>query len=133
MNAPDISNLFQQLDASLAAFSPESGAQGRAGLIRSAKDGILHIGGLPGLGMAEVVRVPDAGGAEALVMQLDGDDAYAVLLTPGLTVVEGQTVEPTGRVLGVEISEAVLGRVVDALGRPIDGGGRRARLRRGGR
>jgi F-type H+-transporting ATPase subunit alpha len=122
MKVPDLTTIFHSLDASLASFAADQGQTSRAGLIRSAKDGILHISGLSGLGMAEVVRVPEAGNAEALVMQLDGDEAYAVMMAPGLEVVEGQAVEPTGRILGLEVSEGLLGRVVDALGRPIDGG-----------
>lgn len=122
MKSPDLSAVFRELDAALASGAASTSTEQRAGIVRSVRDGIVHIHGLSGLAMAERIRIPEAGNVEGVTMQLDGDDAYAVLLAPGLNVAEGQVVEPTGQVLGIEVSEAMLGRVVDPTGRPVDGG-----------
>lgn len=115
-----LQKFFQGLDTVLQQREHAEGSK-EAGVIRSVKDGIVHVYGLLGLHMGEVVRLPEAG-VDALVMQLEGRNAYAVLLQASTQVKEGQSVEATGQVLSIQVSESILGRVVDALGHALDGG-----------
>ncbi len=122
MDTQQLKTFFSSLDGALSNMASSEPVDGKAGLIRSVKDGVLHVYGLEGLHMGEVIRVIETG-ARALVMQLEGRSAYAVLLDPAWDVKEGQTVNSTGDFLGVKVKESMLGRVIDALGGEIDGRG----------
>lgn len=91
------------------------------GTIVSLKDGIVRIHGLANVMQSEMIEFQN--GAFGLALNLERDSVGAVVLgdTTGLT--EGQKVKCTGKVLEVPIGEALLGRVVNALGQPIDGRG----------
>lgn len=121
MAKESLQKFFQGLDSALQQLE-QNDANQEAGVIRSVKDGVVHIYGLLGLRMGEVVRIDEAG-IEALVMQLDGRNAYAVMLQASSSVKEGQAVSATGQFLGMNVSEKILGRVVDPVGRPLDGHG----------
>lgn len=121
MEKQDLRSFFTALDSAIQAVDKKAGKAEKAGIIRSVKDGILHINGLLGLRMGEVVFVEGLE-AKALVMQLDGRNAYAVLLENSTEVKEGQAVMTTGEFLGLNVSEDILGRVVNPLGKIIDGG-----------
>ena len=112
---------FSALDSAMKATGSDSEVT-RAGVIRSNKDGILEIEGLAGLKMGEVVRA-EGTEVEALVMQVEQDRAYAVMLTNSTQVREGLPVISTGKTLGLNVDESIIGRVVDPLGRPVDEGG----------
>lgn len=118
----DLQKFFSAFDKALQSVDLGAAEEKNAGVIRSVKDGILHIHGLDGLRMGEVVMVDEVQ-KEALIMQLEGRDAYAVLLENSLKVIEGQAVVPTGKVLGINVSDDILGRVVSPLGVAIDGAG----------
>lgn len=92
------------------------------GVIQSYKDGVIHIKGLSNLKMNEVVEIESVD-AEALVMNLEKDSAYALVLQSNKGVREGLFVKATGRFMSLPVSADVLGRVVDALGHPLDGKG----------
>lgn len=94
----------------------------RAGTIRSNNDGILAIEGLPELKMGEVVEV-EGTGVEALVMQVETDIAYAVMMRSSEAVREGLPVTSAGKTLSINASEGLLGRVVDPLGKAMDEAG----------
>lgn len=117
--AKDLHSFFSAFDAAIQKAEQTPSGEKQAGEIRSSKDGVLHIYGLLGLRMGEVVRVEETG-SEALVMQLDGRNAYAVLLDGSNAVKEGQTVVCDGKFLGVEASDAMIGRVINPLGAAID-------------
>lgn len=99
----------------------ESTAATRAGIIRSVKDGIIHVEGLPGLKMGEVLRVVGTQ-THALVMQVERDAAYAILLESTEGIREGLAAESQNRFLAIEARESLLGRVIDPFGQVIDGG-----------
>ncbi len=92
------------------------------GVIQSYKDGVILIKGLPGLKMGEVVSVQGTN-TQALVMNLEKDLAYAVVLQTSSDVREGLFVESNGRILSMPVGENAIGRVLDALGNPVDGAG----------
>ena len=94
----------------------------RHGVIQSFKDGVILIKGLPGLKMGEAVTIQGTS-TQALVMNLEKDLAYAVVLQNDLTVREGLFVEANNSILSMPVSDGMMGRVVDALGSPVDGQG----------
>ncbi|MBI2791536.1 MAG: F0F1 ATP synthase subunit alpha [Gammaproteobacteria bacterium] len=91
------------------------------GTIISVGDGIVRIYGLNDAMQGEMLKFP--GDVYGMALNLERDSVGAVVLGPCEHLEEGQTVECTGRILEVPVGEALLGRVVDALGRPIDGKG----------
>jgi len=121
MESQNLRNFFSAFDTSIQKLETQESQTTEAGIIRSVKDGILHINGLLGLRMGEVVEVEGIG-AEALVMQLEGRSTYAVLLSNSLEVKEGLAVKRTGKLLGLNVDKNILGRVVNPMGVAIDGG-----------
>jgi len=91
------------------------------GTIVRIKDGIVRIHGLADVMQGEMIELP--GNIFAMAMNLERDYVGAVVLGSIEGLSEGQTAKCTGRILEVPIGEALLGRVVDALGNPIDGKG----------
>jgi F-type H+-transporting ATPase subunit alpha len=91
------------------------------GTITSVADGIVRIHGLVDVMAGEMIEMP--GDTYALALNLERDSVGAVVLGDYEHLREGNTVKTTGRILEVPVGEALLGRVVDALGNPIDGKG----------
>ena len=91
------------------------------GTIVSLTDGIIRIHGLADAMQGEMIELP--GDTYAMALNLERDSVGAVVLGAYGHLVEGDTAKCTGRILEVPIGEAMLGRVVDALGNPIDGKG----------
>ncbi|MES2217601.1 MAG: F0F1 ATP synthase subunit alpha [Pseudomonadota bacterium] len=91
------------------------------GTILSLKDGIVRIHGLADVMQGEMLEF--AGNTFGMALNLERDSVGAVVLGRTDNLAEGQTVKCTGRILEVPVGEALLGRVVDALGNPIDGKG----------
>ena len=98
------------------------GAEARnEGTIISVSDGIVRIHGLADVMQGEMIELP--GNAFALALNLERDSVGAVVLGEYQHLREGDTAKTTGRVLEVPVGPELLGRVVDALGNPIDGKG----------
>ncbi len=91
------------------------------GTIVSVSDGIVLIHGLADVMYGEMIEFE--GGVYGLALNLERDSVGAVVLGDYKSLAEGQKVKVTGRILEVPVGEALLGRVVDALGNPIDGKG----------
>ena len=91
------------------------------GTVVSLTDGILRIHGLADAMQGEMIELP--GDTFAMALNLERDSVGAVVLGSYGHLTEGDTAKCTGRILEVPIGEAMLGRVVDALGMPIDGKG----------
>ena len=91
------------------------------GTVVSVFDGIVRIHGLADVMYGEMIEFE--GGIYGLALNLERDSVGAVILGDYKTIAEGQTAKCTGRILEVPTGEALLGRVVDALGNPIDGKG----------
>jgi len=91
------------------------------GTIVSLKDGIVRVYGLADVMQGEMVQFED--NTYGMALNLERDSVGAVVLGSSENLAEGQTVKCTGRILEVPVGEALLGRVVDALGNPIDGKG----------
>jgi F-type H+-transporting ATPase subunit alpha len=91
------------------------------GTIVSLTDGIVRIHGLSDVMQGEMIEFP--GNTYGMALNLERDSVGAVVLGAYEHLAEGDTVRCTGRILDVPVGEALLGRVVDALGRPVDGKG----------
>ncbi|MCF6775662.1 F0F1 ATP synthase subunit alpha [Thiotrichales bacterium 19X7-9] len=91
------------------------------GTIVSVSDGIIRIHGLEDVAYGEMIKLP--GDVYGLALNLEQDSVGAVVLGEYLHLEEGQKVYCTGRILEVPVGPSLLGRVVDALGNPIDGKG----------
>jgi len=91
------------------------------GTIVSVSDGIVRIYGLADVMYGEMIEFP--GGLYGMALNLERDSVGAVVLGNYLNLAEGQSAKCTGRILEVPVGPELLGRVVDALGNPIDGKG----------
>ena len=91
------------------------------GTIVSVSDGIVRIHGLADVMYGEMIEFP--GGVYGMALNLEQDSVGAVILGNYLTLAEGMEAKCTGRILEVPVGPELLGRVVDALGNPIDGKG----------
>lgn len=117
LSPSEISELIKQR---IEKFDISSEAR-TEGTIVSLKDGIVRIHGLADVMQGEMLEF--AGNIYGMALNLERDSVGAVVLGRTDTLAEGQTVKCTGRILEVPVGEALLGRVVDALGNPIDGKG----------
>jgi len=91
------------------------------GTVISVKDGVVRLYGLSDVMQGELIEFPSS--LYGLVLNLERDSVGAVILGRSDTLSEGQTAKCTGHILEVPVGEGLLGRVVDALGTPIDGKG----------
>jgi len=93
----------------------------QVGRVVEVGDGIARVSGLPGASVNEILEFED--GTTGLALNLDEDTIGAVILGGDQHIEEEQVVRATGRILSVPIGDALLGRVVNAIGEPIDGKG----------
>ncbi|MEB3185034.1 MAG: F0F1 ATP synthase subunit alpha [Cyanobacteriota bacterium] len=91
------------------------------GTVLQIGDGIARVYGLEQVMAGELVQFED--GTEGIALNLEDDNVGVVLMGEGLGVQEGSTVKATGKIAAVPVGDAMLGRVVNALGQPIDGKG----------
>lgn len=108
------------LERMRSSFGPRLQAH-EVGTIVSVSTGIATLSGLPGVGFEELVRFPSGG--LGIAFNLDEHELGVVLLCEYGELHAGDEVERTGRVMDVGVGEALLGRVIDPLGRPLDGKG----------
>src|SRR5262245_35636356 len=91
------------------------------GRVLEVGDGIARVYGMSGVMAGEMVEFPN--GTIGLAFNLDEHSVGVIILGDYLTINEGDEVRSTGRLLSVPVGDALLGRVVDPLGNPIDGKG----------
>jgi F-type H+-transporting ATPase subunit alpha len=91
------------------------------GTVVEAADGVARVHGLSGVRYSELLQFP--GDIFGLALNLEEDSVGAVILGDYLKIKEGDEVRSTGRIIEVPVGEAMKGRVVDSLGRPVDGKG----------
>ncbi|MCK9361013.1 F0F1 ATP synthase subunit alpha [Patescibacteria group bacterium] len=116
-----LKTFLSALDEALKSV-PAEAERSRAGLVESCRDGVVRVSGMPGLRMGEVIRIEDAD-VDALVMEVDRDGGLAVVLQPSERVREGLAASSDGRFLTLGVGDKLVGRVVDPLGRAVDGKG----------
>ncbi len=117
LSATEISDLIKH---KIESF--DLGTEARTeGTVVSLTDGIARIHGLSDVMQGEMIEFP--GDTFGLALNLERDSVGAVIMGEYKHISEGDTVRCTGRILEVPVGEGLLGRVVDALGRPVDGKG----------
>ena len=117
LKASEISALIKQR---IEDFDAKAEARD-VGTVVALTDGIVRIHGLADVQYGEMIEFP--GGSFGLALNLEQDSVGAVVLGEYKHICEGDTVRTTGRILEVPVGEALLGRVLNSLGNPIDGKG----------
>jgi F-type H+-transporting ATPase subunit alpha len=107
------------LDRFVSGFEPGTATREEVGTVIDAGDGIAHVEGLPSAMTNELLEFED--GTQGIALNLDVRDIGVVVLGEFSGIEEGQQVRRSGQVLSVPVGEGYLGRVVDPLGKPIDG------------
>ena len=116
----DADEITEALRRHVAEYVPAVGAE-QIGRIVEVGDGIARVSGLPGAAVNELLEFED--GTLGLALNLDEDTIGAVVLGEVDNLEEEQVVKATGRILSVPVGDGLLGRVVNALGEPLDGKG----------
>jgi len=111
---------FGSIGQALGAFTPQLTSR-EVGTITQVSTGIAMVSGLPNVGFDELIKFP--GGVFGIAFNVDEEEVGVVLLGDYWHLHAGDEVERTGRVMDVGVGEALLGRVIDPLGRALDGGG----------
>ena len=115
-----LDDTFKTMDAVLADQHPEL-TQREVGLVHYVGYGIVRVSGLPNIRAEEIVLFPK--NVQGLVFNIDPEEIGVILLGASEHLNSGSEVRRTGRILDVPVGEALIGRVVDAIGRPLDNQG----------
>ncbi len=115
-----MSNAIEQIQKAIAGLDARAG-KSNVGTIVSLADGVAAIDGLSGVMMNEMVEFP--GGLQGVALNLAEDTVGCVVMGDISKLKEGMEAKTTGRLLSVPVGKGLLGRVVDALGNPVDGKG----------
>ncbi|MEM7569134.1 MAG: F0F1 ATP synthase subunit alpha, partial [Pseudomonadota bacterium] len=117
IRAAEISKILKDQIANFGAEAEVS----EVGQVLSVGDGIARIYGLDKVQAGEMVEFP--GGLQGMALNLEEDNVGVVIFGDDRGIKEGDTVKRTGTIVDVPVGKGLLGRVVDALGNPIDGKG----------
>ena len=115
----DPASIRKALDDFVSSYKPSDTPTQEVGYVATAGDGIAHVTGLPGCMANEMLTFED--GTLGLAFNLDAREIGVVILGDFAGIEEGQEVRRTGEVLSVPVGDGYLGRVVDPLGKPLDG------------
>jgi len=116
----DPTSIAEALRRNVESYTP-SVEREEVGHVIETGDGIARVEGLPRAMANELLEFP--GGVLGVALNLDEDEIGCVILGESSHIEEGDPVKQTGRILSVPVGDGFLGRVVDALGRPLDGNG----------
>src|SRR5215471_16940861 len=112
-----MSNLLQEIEAQIAGVKAATAKQ-NVGTVREIGDGVAKIEGLTDAMLNEMIDFGD--GITGLALNLEETEVGAIILGDWTQVEEGHEVKTTGKLLQVPVGKALLGRVVNALGQPLD-------------
>lgn len=115
-----MSNILQELESEIAGLKT-SVSKSNVGVVREIGDGVAKVEGLSDVMLNEMIEFP--GGLYGLALNLEETEVGCVLLGEGREIKEGDEVRTTGKLLQVPVGKSMLGRVVNALGQPVDGKG----------
>jgi len=120
-------DIYQRLLKSIQEGADVRPRMMNVGTVISVGDGVARISGLEQVMAAELLEFPvQAGRSEAvygIALNLEKDSVSAIILGDYLSIQEGDQVNATGRIISVPVGQALVGRVINALGQPIDGKG----------
>jgi F-type H+/Na+-transporting ATPase subunit alpha len=111
---------FDDVREAREAFRPQLTLR-EVGIVKNVSTGIATVSGLPSVGFDELIRFP--GDLLGIAFNVDEDEIGVILLGEYQNLHAGDEVERTGRVMDVAVGDGLLGRVIDALGKPLDGKG----------
>ena len=115
-----MSNAIDQIQKAIAGLDTRAG-KSNVGTIVTLADGVASIDGLSGVMMNEMIELP--GGLQGVALNLAEDTVGCVIMGDISSLKEGMEAKTTGRLLSIPVGKGLLGRVVDALGNPLDGKG----------
>src|SRR5271154_1728741 len=115
-----MSTLLEEIKSQIVSLKTDV-AQSNIGTVREISDGVAKIEGLSGAALNEMLEFP--GGVMGLALNLEETEVGAIIVGDFSKIREGEQVRTTGKLLQVPVGKALLGRVVDALGSPLDGKG----------
>ena len=115
-----MSNVIDQIQQAIAGLDARAG-KSNVGTIVTLADGVAAVEGLSGVMMNEMVEFP--GGLMGVALNLAEDTVGCVVMGDISSLKEGMQAKTTGRLLSIPVGKGLLGRVVDALGNPVDGKG----------
>ena len=115
-----MSNAIDQIQKAIAGLDTRAG-KSNVGTIVTLADGVASIDGLSGVMMNEMIELP--GGLQGVALNLAEDTVGCVVMGDISSLKEGMEAKTTGRLLSIPVGKGLLGRVVDALGNPLDGKG----------
>ena len=115
-----MSNAIDQTQKAIAGLDTRAG-KSNVGTIVTLADGVASIDGLSGVMMNEMIELP--GGLQGVALNLAEDTVGCVIMGDISSLKEGMEAKTTGRLLSIPVGKGLLGRVVDALGNPLDGKG----------
>src|SRR5580698_7144629 len=115
-----MSTILQELEATISGLKTDT-TRSNVGTVREIGDGVAKIEGLSDVMLNEMIEFP--GGLYGIALNLEETEVGAIIVGDYTEIKEGTEVRTTGRLLSVPVGKGLLGRVVDALGQPIDGKG----------
>src|SRR6266436_3410936 len=115
-----MNTILQELEATISGLKTDT-TRSNVGTVRECGDGVAKIEGLSAVMLNEMIEFP--GGLYGIALNLEETEVGAIIVGDYTEVKEGTEVRTTGRLLSVPVGKGLLGRVVDALGQPIDGKG----------
>src|SRR5689334_24942490 len=115
-----MTNLLQEIETKITTLKKAAGKQ-NIGVVREIGDGVAKIEGLTRAKLNEMLDFGD--GVTGLALNLEETEVGAIILGDYTKIDEGDEVKATGKLLQVPVGKGLLGRVVNALGQPVDGKG----------
>src|SRR5258708_17804586 len=115
-----MNTILEKLESAISGLKTET-TRSNVGFEREVGDGVCKIEGLSDVMLNEMIEFP--GGTYGVALNLEETEVGAILLGDYAEIIEGTEVRTTGRILSVPVGKGLLGRVVNALGQPIDGKG----------
>lgn len=112
--------IIEQLKKQIEGFDA-SGSMDRVGTVLEVGDGVARVSGLSDVALSEMVEFP--GGEIGVALNLEDGQVGVMILGSAESIREGDEVKSTGKLLSIPVSDDVVGRVLDPLGRPVDGKG----------
>ncbi len=115
-----MSSILQDIESQIANIKSTT-TKSNTGIVRESGDGVAKIEGLSDAMLNELIEFPN--GISGLALNLEENEVGVIILGDATAIKEGDEAKTTGRLLSVPVGKGLLGRVVDALGAPIDGKG----------
>jgi F-type H+/Na+-transporting ATPase subunit alpha len=115
-----MNTILEELESAISGLKTQT-TRSNVGVVREVGDGVCKIEGLSDVMLNEMIEFP--GGTYGLALNLEETNVGAILLGDYSQIIEGTEVRTTGRILSVPVGKGLLGRVVNALGQPVDGKG----------